>query len=88
LIPLRHTGGVEIQLHLFLTLVLDGGKCSTSCPSPVTCGKEPQYPWIGGWVGPRDSLEVLKRKKSLVHAGIQKPDHPVHCLVITPTMLR
>jgi len=52
------------------------------------CGKEHQYPWIGRWVGPRDNLKVLKREKSHAHAGIQKPDHPVHCLVITLTMLR
>jgi hypothetical protein len=50
-------------------------------------GRNPSTHGIGGWVGPRDSLEVLKREKFLAHAGIQKLDHPVHCLVITPDML-
>jgi hypothetical protein len=29
--PLRHTGGAEVLLHTFLTLVLDGGEWSTTC---------------------------------------------------------
>jgi hypothetical protein len=31
--PLRYTGGVEVELHPFLTLILDAGKWSASYPT-------------------------------------------------------
>jgi len=34
---------VKVQFHAFLTLALDGGKWSASCPSILPYGKEPQY---------------------------------------------
>jgi len=34
--PLRHIGGVEIQLHAFLTSALDGGEWSASRPGRFT----------------------------------------------------
>jgi len=37
-IPLRHTGGVEVQIHSLITLALDGGKWSTSSPDRFTAG--------------------------------------------------
>jgi len=36
-------GGVEIWLHTFLTLALDGGEWSASCPG-CFLAKSPQYP--------------------------------------------
>jgi len=51
--PWRCTGGVEVQLHAFLTLAIDGGEWSASCPSCFTYGERASsIHWIGGWVGP------------------------------------
>lgn len=41
----RHIGGVEIELHPFLSPPLDGGKRPPSCPSHFTPGEEPWYLW-------------------------------------------
>jgi hypothetical protein len=55
--------GVEIQVHIFLTLVLDGGEWSTSCPSHFTLGETvPCTHYIGGWVGPTTGLDTVVKK--------------------------
>jgi hypothetical protein len=41
--PWRHTAGVEVLLHPFLTLALDGGEWSTSHPVHLTLWKQPWY---------------------------------------------
>jgi len=56
-------GGVEVQLHSFLTSALDGGEWSTSRPSRFIPGKEPPFPSIEGWVGPRVSLDVMEKRE-------------------------
>jgi hypothetical protein len=38
--PLRHTGGGEVQYHLFFTSALDEGQCPTSLPGCFTPRKE------------------------------------------------
>jgi len=40
---------VEVQAHSFLTLALERGEWSTSCPGYVTSGKEPNE--LGGGAG-------------------------------------
>jgi hypothetical protein len=47
-----------------LTLALDGGKWSASCPCCFTPRERaPHTHWIGGWVDPRAILDmVIKRK--------------------------
>jgi len=61
--PGRHTEVVEVQLHTFLTLALDEGECSVSCPSHFNLRERALGThWIGGWVGPRASLDMAKRK--------------------------
>jgi len=40
-------GGVEVQLHTLLTLGLDEGEWSASCPGHLSLKKEPLVP-IGG----------------------------------------
>jgi hypothetical protein len=45
---------VEVWLHTFLTLALDGGEWSASRPGRFTTGiRGPGMHWIGGWVGPK-----------------------------------
>jgi hypothetical protein len=40
-----------------LTLALDGGEWSVSCPGYFTTReRDPGTHWIGGWVGPRAVL--------------------------------
>jgi hypothetical protein len=57
-------GGVEIQLHAFLTSVLDGGEWSVlrsghSTPSETALGTH----WMGDWVGPRAGLDTVVKRK-------------------------
>jgi len=54
---------MQVQIHVFLTSVLDGGEWSASCPSCFIPWRIPGTHMTGGWVGPRPSLnEVVKRK--------------------------
>jgi hypothetical protein len=52
--------GVNVSSHLFLTSALAGGEWSASRPSHFT----PGIYWIGGWLGPRNSLDDVEKKKS------------------------
>jgi len=61
---MKTCGVVEVQLHTFLTSALNGGEWSASCPSCCTHGKRvPRPHWIGGWVGPRASMDVVGKEK-------------------------
>jgi hypothetical protein len=47
-----------------LTLALDGGKWSASCPGCFTPRERaPDTHWIGGWVGPRAVLDAVVKRK-------------------------
>jgi hypothetical protein len=35
-------------------------------------GKEPRYPWIGCWVGPRVGLDDIEKRKFLILLGLEK----------------
>jgi hypothetical protein len=67
-----------------LTLALDGGEWSASCPSPLTPRERALGThWIGGWVGPRASLDmVLKRKIPKPHQDLN-PAHPSNITAFT-----
>jgi hypothetical protein len=43
----------------FLTLALDGGEWSASCPSLTAGETAPGTHCKGGWVGPRASLHIM-----------------------------
>jgi hypothetical protein len=61
-----------------LTLALDGGEWSVSCPGCFTPRERaPGMHWIGCWVGLRAGLDtVLKRKISSPHQD-SNLDHPI-----------
>jgi hypothetical protein len=59
-------GGVGVYIHIFLTSALAGGEWSASRPGRFTPGETaPGTHWIGGWVGPRTSLDDVKKRKFL-----------------------
>jgi hypothetical protein len=59
--------GVDVQIHVFLTSALAGGKWSASRPSLFN----PGIHWIGGWVGPRAGLDDVEKRKSFTLPGLE-----------------
>jgi len=57
---------MEVYIHAFLTLALDGGGWLASRPGHFTPGTH----WIGGWVEPRTGPEI-KKTTSLPLPGIE-----------------
>jgi hypothetical protein len=55
--PERHTGGSDAQLHSFLNSPLGLGDWSISSLGALLLGK---IPGIGGWVGLKIHMDVLK----------------------------
>jgi hypothetical protein len=56
---------MEVYLHAFLISALVGFKWSVSRPDRFTTGKEaPDTHWIGGWFGPRVSLDATAERKN------------------------
>jgi hypothetical protein len=60
-------GGMDVQIHVFLTSTLVGGECSTSRPGRFT----PLIHWIGGWVDPRAGLDDMEKWKFLTLPGLE-----------------
>jgi hypothetical protein len=57
-------GGVDVEIHIFLTLALVGGEWSASRPCRFTPGESALgIHWIGGWVDPRASLDDAEKRK-------------------------
>jgi hypothetical protein len=58
--PLRRIGGMEVQLHTFLTSVLNGVQWSASYPRHFTPRERaPSTQWIGDCVSPRASMDMV-----------------------------
>jgi hypothetical protein len=56
-------GGVDVQIHIFLTSALVGGEWSTSHPGRFTPGGRARGThWIGGWVGPRAGMNEVEKR--------------------------
>jgi len=57
---------VEVQLHAFLTSVLDGGEWLVSRPGRFTPWvKAPGSEWAGGWMGLTAGLDAKAKRKIL-----------------------
>jgi hypothetical protein len=55
-------GGVDVQVHIFLTSALAGGQWSASGPCRFTPDeKAPGTHWIGGWVDSRAGLDDMEK---------------------------
>jgi len=60
---------MEAWLLAFLTLALNGGDWSASCPRCfIPEIRAPRTQWTGCWVGPRAALE-MRKNPSIVPAG-------------------
>jgi len=66
--------GAEVQLHAFLTSVLDGGEGPASRPSPITSGTHS----LGGWVGSRAGLNTVAKGKNPCPCRESDPGLAVH----------
>jgi hypothetical protein len=60
-------GGVDVQIHLFLTSTLFGAEWPASRPGRFTPGTH----WTGGCVGPSTCLADLERRKFLPPPGLK-----------------
>jgi hypothetical protein len=59
-------GGLDVQIHVFLTSALAGDEWSASCTSRFNPGETaPSTHWIGGWVSPRAGLDNVEKRKFL-----------------------
>jgi hypothetical protein len=64
-------GGVDVQIHVFLTSALVG-ELSASRPGRFISGaRAPGTHWIGGWVGPGTSLDDVEKRKMLPLPGFE-----------------
>jgi hypothetical protein len=76
-------GGLEVQLHEFLTSEMDDGEWWALCPYHFT---HATTHWTGGWVGRRASLDIVAKRKILPCQELNL-SHQAHSLVTTPTEL-
>jgi hypothetical protein len=65
-------GGVDVEIHIFLTSALAGCEWSALRRSRFTPGKRaPGTHWIGGWVDPRSGLNDVEKRKFLTLSGLE-----------------
>jgi hypothetical protein len=65
-------GGLDIQIHIFLTSGLIGGEWSASRHGSLTAVENPPgIYWMGGWVNPRAGLNHVENRKFLTLPGLE-----------------
>jgi hypothetical protein len=65
-------GGVDDEIHVFLTSALVGGEWSASRLSRFTPRKRaPGTNWIGVWVDPRAGLDGVEKRKFFTLPGLE-----------------
>jgi hypothetical protein len=66
----------------FLTLALDGGEWSASCPSLITRRERVHSThWLWGWLGLNVGLDAVE-KVGILHCWESNPGHPPHSLLL------
>jgi hypothetical protein len=61
-VSMKAYGGVDVQIHIFLTSALVGGEWSASRPGRFTPRETaPGTHCIGGWVDPRAGLDNMEK---------------------------
>jgi hypothetical protein len=60
-------GGTDSHTRARLTSAVDGGESAALCSGQITPGEKPRYPWIGGWMGPRASLDAVAKGKERLY---------------------
>jgi hypothetical protein len=77
--------GVDVKIHVFLTLALVGGEWSASRPGRFSPRERaPVTHCIGGRVNPRAGLDDVKKRKFLTLSGLEL-DLPVIHPVASPS---
>jgi hypothetical protein len=62
----RHMVGIEVQLHSFLSMVIDGGDWSASPCSRFTSGvRGPGNHLVGGWWAPEKTMIFFNEENGL-----------------------
>jgi hypothetical protein len=64
---MKACGGVDVQIHIFLTSALVGGEWSASRPGRFIPGTH----CIGDWVGPRACLDHTENRKFSFVPGLE-----------------
>jgi hypothetical protein len=65
-------GGVDVEMHIFLTSELAGGEWSASWPVRFAPGKRAFGTHsTGGWVGPKAGLDDVETRKFLTLPGLE-----------------
>jgi hypothetical protein len=65
-------GGVDVQIHIFLTSALVGGECALHAPAALTAGERaPGTHLIGGCVDRRAGVDDVEKRKLLTISGLE-----------------
>jgi hypothetical protein len=65
-------GGMDVEMHIFLTSALGLGEWSASRPGHFTPGERAHgVHWIGGWVVPRAGFDAVEKRKLLTLPGLE-----------------
>jgi hypothetical protein len=65
-------GGVDLEIHVFLTSAVVGEEWSVSRPGRFIPGERaPGTHWLGGWVSPIGGLDAAEKRKFLTLPGLE-----------------
>jgi hypothetical protein len=65
-------GGVNVQIHIFLTSALIRGEWSASLPDCFTTGERaPGTHLIPGWMDPKAGLDYVDKRKFFILPGLE-----------------